>query len=232
MQALHFFVGRCRVAGSVDAASAWPGFGDPYFTDGESAWCRFRGLDSADSGSAGRRCRVLDCADGESAGHRSRVADSAHGASAGRRRRLDAAVIGPRVGLLLTPARLSSRAHGLKWPKSNSNVQYSWSLKKKRSGQRRRKSGGGGKRAVPGRAISTLPPRRGGAPTAFFRRHVVVLLCGWDVAARRGRGRPSVARESQLFGMGGITKIFSKDPFGRHYHDVSVLCSKDAAINP
>ena len=44
----------------------------------------------------------------------------------------------------------------------------------------------------------------------FFRRHVVVLLGGWDVAAPRGRRRPSGARESQLLGGNVITKIFSK----------------------
>ena len=34
----------------------------------------------------------------------------------------------------------------------------------------------------------------------FFCRHVVVLLCGWDVAAPRVRRRSSGARESPLFG--------------------------------
>ena len=38
----------------------------------------------------------------------------------------------------------------------------------------------------------------------FFRRHVVVLLRGWDLAAPRGRRRPSGAQESQFF-LGGIT---------------------------
>ena len=37
-----------------------------------------------------------------------------------------------------------------------------------------------------------------------------MLLYGSDVAAPRGRGRPSGARESQLFGGGVISKIFSK----------------------
>ena len=111
-----FCAGRCRVAGSVDVASAWPGFGDPYFADGESAWCRFRVLDSADSRSAGRRCRVLDCADGESAGHRSRVADSAHG----EWRWLHAAVIGPGVVVLAADAgALVVSCPWLKWPKNN-----------------------------------------------------------------------------------------------------------------
>ena len=44
-QAPYFFAGRCRCAGSVDAANAWPGFGVPYFADGESAWCRLFSLE-------------------------------------------------------------------------------------------------------------------------------------------------------------------------------------------
>ena len=36
------------------------------------------------------------------------------------------------------------------------------------------------------------------------------LLCGWDVAPQRGRGRPSGARESQLFFGSVLTRIFSK----------------------
>ena len=44
----------------------------------------------------------------------------------------------------------------------------------------------------------------------LIRRHVTGLLCGWDVAPPRRRGRPSGARESHLFSGGVITKVFSK----------------------
>ena len=55
------------------------------------------------------------------------------------------------------------------------------------------------------------PLAKVGHRSPFFRRHVVVLLlCGWDVAAPQGRRRPSGARESQLLGGVVVTKIFSK----------------------
>ena len=63
----------------------------------------------------------------------------------------------------------------------------------------------------PGGLFPRSPLPEVGHRRAFFRRHVVVvLLCGWDVAAPWGRRRPSGARESQLFGGVVITKIFSK----------------------
>ena len=40
----------------------------------------------------------------------------------------------------------------------------------------------------------------------FFRQHVVVLLCGWEVAARR----PSGARESQFFWGGVKPRYFQR----------------------
>ena len=59
-----------------------------------------------------------------------RVADSAHG----ERRRLDAGVIGPGVVVLAVDAGALAVScpwlcPWLKWPKSNSKVQYSWSSK-------------------------------------------------------------------------------------------------------
>ena len=90
---------------------------------------------------------------------------------------------------------------------------------------------GGGKRAVPGRAISTLPPRRGGAPTPVLSpacRSAAVWV------ERGGTARPREAEWSSgvaAFWGGVITKIFSKGPFGRHYHDVSVLYNKDIALH-
>ena len=62
-----------------------------------------------------------------------RVADSAHG----ERRRLDAAVIGPGVVVLAVDAGALVVScpwlrPWLKWPKSNSKVQYSWSSKKQK----------------------------------------------------------------------------------------------------
>ena len=60
-------------------------------------------------------------------------------------------------------------------------------------------------------------------------QHVVVLLCGWDVAAPRGRLRPRGARESPLFGRGCYNQDIFKDP-KRHdhlYDHLSVLYNKD-----
>ena len=47
--------------------------------------------------------------------------------------------------------------------------------------------------------LSTPPARRGGHRSPFFRRRLRALLCGAGVEPPRGRGRPSGARESQLF---------------------------------
>ena len=63
---------------------------------------------------------------------------------------------------------------------------------------------------VPGRAPLHAPRSPSWARHPFIRRHVIGLLCGWDVAPPRRRGRPSGARESQVFFGGVITKIFSK----------------------
>ena len=82
--------------------------------------------------------------------------------------------------------------------------------KKKISRQRRRKSGGGASEPSPGGRFPRSPLAEVGHRRSFFRRHVIVLLCGWDVAAPRGRLRPSGARESPLFGGRVLTKIFSK----------------------
>ena len=60
----------------------------------------------------------------------------------------------------------------------------------------------------PGGRFPCFPLAEVGHRRPFFRRHVVVLLCGWDVAAPRGRRRPCGALESPLFGGGAITKIF------------------------
>ena len=136
-----------------------------------------------------------------------RVAGSAHG----ERRRLDAAVIGPGVVVLAVDAgALVVSCPWLKWPKSNSKVQYSIvGVQNKKIGQRRRKSGGG-KRVVPGKAISTLPRRRGGAPTPVLspaRRSAAVRM------GRGGTARPPEAGWSSgvaAFLGGVITKIFLK----------------------
>ena len=74
-------------------------------------------------------------------------------------------------------------------------------MKKKRGGASEPPLGG----QFPRSPLAEVGHRR-----PFFRRHVVVLLCGWDVAAPRGRRRPSGARESPLYWGGVITKIFSK----------------------
>ena len=54
------------------------------------------------------------------------------------------------------------------------------------------------------------PARRVVHRRPFFRRQIVGLLCGKGVEPPRGRGRPSGARESQVFFGYIITKVFSK----------------------
>ena len=60
------------------------------------------------------------------------------------------------------------------------------------------------------------PARRVVDRRPFFRRQIVGLLCGKGVEPPRGRGRPSGARESQVFFGYILTKIL-KDPFGHHH---------------
>ena len=62
---------------------------------------------------------------------------------------------------------------------------------------------------VPGRVPFHAPRSQSRARHPFLRRQIIELLCGWDAAPQRGRGRPSGARESHLFSGGVITKIFS-----------------------
>ena len=52
------------------------------------------------------------------------------------------------------------------------------------------------------------------------------LLCGWDVAPQRDRGRSNGARESQLCSGGVITKIFSKVHF-----DITMYYYRGALYN-
>ena len=66
---------------------------------------------------------------------------------------------------------------------------------------------------VPGRAPLHAHRSPSRARHPFIRQQIIGLLCGWDAAPQRGLGRPSVARESQLFSGGVMTKIFSKIHF-------------------
>ena len=151
-----------------------------------------------------------------------RVADSAHG----ERQRLDAAVIGPGVVVLaIDEGALVVSCPWPKWSKSNSKVQYSWSSKKKLAGSDGEKAGEASEPS-PGGRFPRCPLAGVGHRRAFFRRHAVVLLCGWDVAAPRGRRKPSGARESPLFGRGYYNQDIFKDPKKRHDH-LSVLYNKD-----
>ena len=72
----------------------------------------------------------------------------------------------------------------------------------------KKKRGGAGEPS-PGGRFPRFPLAEVGHRRPFFRRHVVVLLCRWDVAAPRGRRRLSGARELPLLG-GVMTKMFSK----------------------
>ena len=80
--------------------------------------------------------------------------------------------------------------------------------KKKRAATKKKREGAS--EPSPGGRFPRFPLAEVGHRRPFFRRHVVVLLCGRDMAAPRGRRRPSGARESQLFCGVVIAKIFSK----------------------
>ena len=115
--------------------------------------------------------------------------------------------------LLLTQARLPSRVHGSVHGSSGQKAIRKFNIVGVRkniylAGSDEEKAGGGGSEPSPGGPRSPLAEV--GHRRPFSRRHVVVLLCGWDVAAPRGRRRPSGARESPLLGGGVITKIFPK----------------------
>ena len=62
----------------------------------------------------------------------------------------------------------------------------------------------------PGGRLFKAPASRVGYRHPFFRRGHRGLLCGAGMEPSRGRGRPSGARESQLFLGYVITKVFSK----------------------
>ena len=83
----------------------------------------------------------------------------------------------------------------------------------------------GSERTLPREA----PARRVVHRRPSFRRKIIGLLCGKGVEPPRGRGRPSGARESQVFFRYIITNIF-KDPFGHdhHVHCLTALYNKDA----
>ena len=81
--------------------------------------------------------------------------------------------------------------------------------KKKKQAATKKKRGGAGK-SSPGGRFPRSPFAEVGHRRPFFRRHVVVLLCGCDVAAPRGRLRSSGARESPLFWGGCYNQDISK----------------------
>ena len=62
----------------------------------------------------------------------------------------------------------------------------------------------------PGGRLRRSPLAELGHRRPFIRRHVIRMMYAWDVAAPRGRVRPSGARESQLFFGHVITKICAK----------------------
>ena len=70
-----------------------------------------------------------------------------------------------------------------------------------------------GERQTRPRSLSTPPARQGGHQSPFFRHRVRGLLWGGDVAPQRYRGKPSGAREWQLFCGYIITKTNSKIHF-------------------
>ena len=115
--------------------------------------------------------------------------------------------------LLLTQARLWSRVHGFVHGSSGQKAIRKFNIvgvrKKKKAGSDEEKAGGASE-SSPGGRFPRSPLAEVGHRRPFFRRHVVVLLCGWDVAAPRGRLRPSGARESPLFWGGCFNQDISK----------------------
>ena len=73
----------------------------------------------------------------------------------------------------------------------------------------------------PGGRLFKAPALRAGNRRPLFRRRLRGLLCGAGVEPPRGRGRPSGARESQLF-FGCYSNKYNKnvfkDPFEHHHH--------------
>ena len=61
----------------------------------------------------------------------------------------------------------------------------------------------------PGGRLSTLPARRGEHGTRYAPGTGKGCCVGGDVAPQRDRGRPSGARDSQLFSRCFVTKMFS-----------------------
>ena len=68
----------------------------------------------------------------------------------------------------------------------------------------------GSERSAPGRRTYNAPRSPSWARHPLCAGDSEGLLCGWDVAPQRDRGRPSGARDSQLFFGCVPTKIFSK----------------------
>ena len=134
-------------------------------------------------------------------------------------------MFGPGV-VVLAVDDLSSRVHGSSGQKAIRKFNIV-GVRKKKKRAATKKTRGGASEPSPGGQFprSSLAEVRHRRP--FFRQNVVVLLCGWGVAAPRGRRGPSGTRGSQLFGGGVETKIFLTTPKKRHYHDVSVLYNKD-----
>ena len=61
---------------------------------------------------------------------------------------------------------------------------------------------GGASGPVPGRAPLHAPRSPSWARHPFIRRHVIGMLCGWDVAPPRRRGRPARHRYAVWVGRG------------------------------
>ena len=114
----------------------------------------------------------------------------------------------PRTGRPIHP-RVHGCVHGSSGQKAIRKFSIVGVRKKKIAGSNDEKQGGASEPS-PGGRFPRSPLAEVGHRRPFFRRHVVVLLCGWDVAAPRGRLRPSGGRESPLFAGGVLTKIFSK----------------------
>ena len=80
----------------------------------------------------------------------------------------------------------------------------------------------GCKRSVPGRPTYNAPRSPSWARHPLCAGDREGLLCGWDVAPQRDRGRPSGARGSQLFS--GCVISYNKNAFkDPNDDDVSVL---------
>ena len=226
-QVPYFCAGRCRVAGSTNAASACPVLAIPILLAARAPGLVFAFSILLIAGAPGvvvafsiaLTARALGIVFASPILRTARAPGDGDGST----------LLRLLSCLLLTQARLSSRVHGSSGRKAIRKFNLVGVRKEKKAGCDEEKAGGG-QRAVPGRAISTLPPRQGRAPTA------VLSPARRSAAVRMGRG--GTARQPEAEWSSGVAAFLGgcynqdifKDPKERLYDDVSVLYNKDSIL--